>query len=58
MRTISINTTQNVAIDYELAGLMERLLAFLLDSIILAVYLDSRRKNSLVKKMLGASSSR
>ena len=40
MRTISINTTQNVAIDYELAGLMERLLAFLLDSIILAVYLS------------------
>ena len=39
MRTISINTTQNVAIDYELAGLMERLLAFLLDTTILVVYI-------------------
>ena len=39
MRTISINTTQNVAIDYELAGLMDRLLAFLLDTIILVVYI-------------------
>jgi len=39
MRTIAINTTQNVAIDYELAGLMERLLAFLLDTVILVVYL-------------------
>ena len=39
MRTISINTTQNVSIDYELAGLMDRLLAFLLDTIILVVYL-------------------
>lgn len=38
MRTISINTTQNVAIDYELAGLMERLLAFLLDTAITIVY--------------------
>jgi len=39
MQTISINTTQNVAIDYELAGLMERILAFLLDTAILAVYI-------------------
>ena len=39
MRTISINTTQNVAIDYELAGLMDRLLAFLLDTLILFAYL-------------------
>ncbi|MBI35232.1 MAG: RDD family protein [Flavobacteriales bacterium] len=39
MRTISINTTQNVAIDYELAGLMERLLAFLLDTVILVAYI-------------------
>ncbi len=39
MRTISINTTQNVAIDYELAGLMERLLAFLLDTLILVAYI-------------------
>lgn len=38
MRTISINTTQNVAIDYELAGIMERILAFLLDTIIVVVY--------------------
>jgi len=39
MRTISINTTQNVAIDYELAGLLERILAFVIDTIILIVFL-------------------
>lgn len=39
MQTISINTTQNVAIDYELAGLMDRMLAFLIDTIILGLYL-------------------
>lgn len=38
MRSISINTTQNVAIDYELAGIMERILAFMLDTIIVIVY--------------------
>lgn len=38
MSTISINTTQNVTIDYELAGLMERILAFFIDTIILVVY--------------------
>ena len=38
LRSISINTTQNVTIDYELAGIMERLLAFLLDSLIVTVY--------------------
>ncbi|MAW64761.1 MAG: RDD family protein [Flavobacteriales bacterium] len=41
MRTISINTTQNVAIDYELAGLVDRLLAFLIDTIILVLYLST-----------------
>lgn len=39
MRTISINTTQNVAIDYELAGIMERILAFLLDTVIVVAYI-------------------
>jgi uncharacterized RDD family membrane protein YckC len=39
MRTISINTTQNVAIEYELAGLLERILAFLLDSLIVGAYI-------------------
>lgn len=38
MRTISINTTQNVAIDYELAGIMDRILAFLLDTLITFLY--------------------
>lgn len=54
MRTISINTTQNVAIDYELAGLMERLLAFLLDSIILSVYLSIVRKFILLGALSGS----
>lgn len=39
MRNISINTTQNVAIEYELAGLIERILAFLLDTVILTFYI-------------------
>lgn len=39
MRTISINTTQNVAIEYELAGLLERIMAFLLDSLIVGAYI-------------------
>lgn len=39
MRTISINTTQNVAIEYELASLLERILAFVLDSLIVGAYI-------------------
>lgn len=39
MRTISINTTQNVAIEYELAGLLERILAFVLDTLIVGAYM-------------------
>lgn len=38
MRTISIQTTQNVTIDYELAGVWERMLAYLLDTVIIGVY--------------------
>ena len=36
-KTIEIRTTQNVAIDYELASLRERLLASLLDGVIIAI---------------------
>lgn len=39
MNIISIQTTQNVTIDYELAGIWERLLAFLLDTVIVIVYI-------------------
>ncbi len=38
MQSVNIRTTQNVAIDYEIAGLGDRILAFLIDGIILAVY--------------------
>ena len=39
MRTIEIRTTQNVTIEYELASLRERFLAFFIDSLIIgAVY--------------------
>ena len=37
MQTIDIRTTQNVTIEYELASLRERLLAFIIDVIIVAV---------------------
>lgn len=39
METISLQTTQNVTIDYELAGIWERILAFLLDMAIIYVYI-------------------
>jgi uncharacterized RDD family membrane protein YckC len=39
MDTISIETTQNVTIEYELAGIWERILAFAIDTIILYAYL-------------------
>jgi uncharacterized RDD family membrane protein YckC len=38
MDTISIETTQNVTIEYELAGIWERILAFFLDTVILYAY--------------------
>ena len=36
-KTIDIRTTQNVTIEYELAGLRERALAFLLDFVVLII---------------------
>ncbi len=39
MQTIDITTTQNVTIEYELAGFRDRLIAFLMDHLILAVSL-------------------
>ncbi len=38
LKSIDINTTQNVSITYELAYLRERVLAFLLDSVLMAVF--------------------
>lgn len=38
METVSIGTTQNISIDYKLAGLMERILAVVVDLIIIAAY--------------------
>ncbi len=35
MRTIEITTTQNVSIEYELAAIRERIIAFMIDSIIM-----------------------
>ena len=37
MRTIEIRTTQNVTIEYELATLWERFLAFLIDAVIITI---------------------
>ena len=39
MDTISLETSQNVTIEYELAGIWERILAFFIDTVILYVYL-------------------
>ena len=39
MRTIDINTTQNVIIQYELANLREHILAFMIDTVVLIVLL-------------------
>jgi len=38
METISIETSQNVTIDYELAGIWERILAFIIDILIIYMY--------------------
>jgi uncharacterized RDD family membrane protein YckC len=38
MYTVRVRTTQNVVIDYPLAGLGDRILAFLNDALILAAY--------------------
>lgn len=38
MYTVRVRTTQNVVIDYPLAGLGDRILAFLIDSLILIAY--------------------
>lgn len=39
MQTIRVRTTQNVLIDYPIAGLFDRILAFVLDSLIFVAYL-------------------
>ncbi|MBN8652521.1 MAG: RDD family protein [Cytophagales bacterium] len=39
MQTIKVQTTQNVFIDYPIAGVFDRILAFLLDMVIWAAYL-------------------
>jgi len=39
MDTISLETSQNVTIEYELAGIWERILAFFIDTVILYAYL-------------------
>jgi uncharacterized RDD family membrane protein YckC len=38
MKTISVNTTQNVAIEYELALLRDRIFAFIIDMVIFGVF--------------------
>lgn len=38
MEKVSVETTQNVQIDYQLASLGDRIIAFLIDGLILAVY--------------------
>ncbi len=38
METVSIQTTQNIAINYKLAGLGDRILAFVLDTLIIIAY--------------------
>jgi len=38
MQTIKVRTTQNVLIDYPIAGLFDRILAFLLDFLIWIAY--------------------
>ena len=39
MNTISLATSQNVTIEYELAGIFERILAFFIDTVILYAYI-------------------
>lgn len=39
MNTISLETSQNITIEYELSGIWERILAFIIDTVILCAYL-------------------
>lgn len=39
MDTISLETSQNITIEYELSGIWERILAFIIDTVILYAYL-------------------
>lgn len=48
METVSIDTTQNIRINYKLAGVLDRILAFLLDAVILFSY------TSIVSLVAGA----
>ena len=41
MQSVNIRTTQNVAIDYQTAGLAERIGAYLIDAVLVIVYLVS-----------------
>ena len=38
MQTVPIETAQNVTIDYEIAGVGERILAYFIDAIIIIAY--------------------
>ncbi len=38
MDTVSVNSTQNIAIDFQLAGLFQRIGAFLIDSLVIAAF--------------------
>lgn len=37
MKTISVNTTQNVSIEYELGSLRDRIFAYIIDMIVMVV---------------------
>ncbi|MDZ7848227.1 MAG: RDD family protein [Owenweeksia sp.] len=39
METVSINTTQNISLNFRMAGLIDRILAFLLDMLIILAYM-------------------
>jgi uncharacterized RDD family membrane protein YckC len=39
MRVVTVNTTQNVVIDYPIAGVLDRIVAYIIDALIMAAYL-------------------
>ena len=55
METVSIQTTQNIHISYTLAGLTQRILAFLLDCLILAAYFIT--SSFLIQYVFGGNNS-
>ncbi|MDX1472428.1 MAG: RDD family protein, partial [Flavobacteriaceae bacterium] len=56
MRNLAINTAQNVNVDYKLVGLGERMVAFLIDAMILFAYISVVENLFAISEIFNADS--